>query len=198
MAEGSIYRDSWSDSLFYDDETRPKSLYTSYVDRFVAVDCGTDHPQVYGEFYDDGETLWLDREYWWDSHGEMRQKTNGEYADDLVEFMGENNACQVIIPPECASFRAELVLRGLWVTDADNEVEEGIKTVSSLMGMRKLRIHKDNCTNTYRDLLNYVWDPLAAKRGVEQPLKRADDGADMCRYACHTKIANWRLLGEAA
>ncbi len=196
MGEGSIYRDSWSDSLLYDDSTRPDSLYNAggYQDKWVAVDCGVDHPQVYLMFYDDGDSLWVDKEYFWDSKTEMKQKTDSEYAKDLEKFMGGgNNTCEVILPPECASFEAELVGRGIWVTDADNEVTEGIKTVASLMSARKLRIHK-SCVNLIKQLQNYRWDPSAAKRGVEQPLKQFDDSCDAARYGCKTKVPIWRLI----
>lgn len=195
MAEGSIYRDSWSDELIYDEPPITLKNAGGFVDRFVSVDCGVDHPQVYGEFWDDGKTLWMEKEYFWDSRKEMRQKTDGQYADDLMEFMGINNACQIIVPPEAASFRAELVLRGLWVTEANNEVEEGIKTVASAMSTRILRINR-RCKETLKGIELYAWDHKAAKRGVEQPLKENDDSVDCLRYALHTKIPKWRLVGQ--
>lgn len=196
MAEGSIYRDAWDDCLLYDDDDAHPGLYNQggHVDRWVSIDCGVDHPQVYLEFYDDGDTVWIRKEYFWDSQKEMRQKTDGQYADDLVEFMGRNNACQVIVPPECASFEAELKLRGLWVTEADNEVLEGIQTVSSMFAKRKIRIHKKNCPNLIRSIPIYVWDTKAALRGLEQPLKVKDDAPDCLRYGVHNKIPRWRLL----
>jgi len=43
----------------------------------------------------------------------------------LLEFMGKNNGCQVIVPPEALSFRQELNNRGMWVMNADNEVPPG-------------------------------------------------------------------------
>ena len=88
----------------------------------------------------------------------MRQKTDGQYADDLVQFMGRNNACRVIIPPECASFRAELSRRGFLVTEAENEVLPGIQSVAGLMANRKLRIHRAKCPNLVRSIPVYVWD----------------------------------------
>jgi PBSX family phage terminase large subunit len=196
MAEGSIYRDSWDDKEnTYTDKERPTALYNQggHVDRWVSVDVGTDHPQVYLEHWDDGDTIWVDKEYYWDSRKEMYQKTDGQYAEDLVEFMGHNNACEIILPPEAASFEAELRIRGLWVRQAENEVMEGIKTLSGLMAKRKIRYHKENCKNTIRDLINHCWDPKAAKRGIEQPLKQNDDGADCARYGVMGKVPLWRI-----
>ncbi len=195
MAEGSIYRDAWSDELLYDDSTTPLGLYApgGYVDRWVSVDCGVDHPQVYLEYHDDGETVWVSNEYRWDSRREMRQKTDGQYADDLVEFMGRNRSCQVILPPECASFKAELLLRGIWVTEAENEVLEGIQSVSGLMAKRKLRIHRERCASLVSKIQTYCWDQKAALRGVEQPLKQDDDDPDALRYGVHRKIPRFRF-----
>ena len=192
MAEGSIYRDAWDEYLLCDDADVPTGLFGSggFVDRWCSADCGVDHPQVYLEYWDDGTTIWILREYCWDSRKEMRQKTDSQYADDLQTFMGPN-ACQVIIPPEAASFKAELGTRGIWVTDANNEVLEGIQTVSGIMAKRKIRIHR-RCTGLIRGIETHAWDPQAAKRGKEQPLKQDDDFADCIRYGLHEKIPLWR------
>lgn len=202
MAEGGIWVDSWSEDLLYGDEDRPKTLFApgGFVDRWIAVDVGTTHPQVYGDFWDDGNTVWLDRRYWWDSLKEQKQKTNSEYADDLEEFMYGGNsrgqkkfdACQIIVPPEAASFAEELRRRGLWVTDADNDVKEGIEQVAMAFTRKKIRIHKQ-CKEVIRDCCAYSWDEKAAKRGEEKPLKMKDDGADMVRYGVKTKMPYWRL-----
>jgi len=230
VASGAIYRDAWSDELLYDDATRPKHLLVqgNYAERYVPVDYGTDHPQVYLDIFDDGKTLWVEREYIWDSHAStfdydddrwvprdshtqvtVRQKTDAQYADDLEAFLrarfdhntgrwvpGSKNQevdAQVILPPECASFEAELVQRGIWYTTADNAVEDGIRTVSSAMTRRLVRLHKDNCPLTIANVQNYQWDEKAAKRGVEQPLKKDDDPSDCLRYGVQTKLAPWRL-----
>lgn len=216
MAEGAIYTDAWGpkgdEELTYDDASTPLGLYNAggHVDEWVSVDCGVDHPQIYFKFFDDGDTIWVADQYTWDSRAEMRQKTDGQYADDLVKFMNteirqrpglpdelvevRNRSCQVIIPPECASFRAELSLRGIWVTEADNEVNEGIQTVAGLMSRRKIRFHRTRCKSGIAKLLTYVWDPKAALRGVEQPLKQDDDPPDCLRYGVHRKIPRWRFI----
>ena len=193
MAEGAIWRDSWDDALQYDEE--PGSLFNSggFVDHWISVDVGVDHCQVYLEFWDDGDVIWVTRRYCWDSKKEMRQKTNGEYADDLVEFMGPNG-CQIIVPPEAASFRLELLSRGLWVSDANNEVAPGIETVASIMSARKLRVHRTRCAGLVKGIETYAWDPKKSARGKEEPLKVDDDDADALRYGLHEKIPIWRYL----
>ena len=200
MAQGSIYKDAWSDSLVYDDDSRPVGLLApgGHVDRWVAVDCGVDHPQVYLEFYDDGDTIWIENEYYWDSKAQMQQKTDAQYADDIDKFMGTGNSCEIRVPPEAASFRAELVMRGFWATNAENEVSEGIQTVMALMSSRKLRIHK-RCQHTLEEIQTYHWDKQAAMRGIEQPDKKAgrDDAIDALRYGLHVKVPRWRFAKAA-
>ena len=211
VAEGAIYGSCWDDKLGYDGPCPLASpeQRDHIVEEFVSCDCGVGHPQVYLHIIDDGVTLWVDREYYWDSVETMHQKTDGQYADDLEDFMkGDNRAglpglacpnAQVIIPPECASFDAELTQRGIWHIDAENDVDNGIRTVSSMMATRRIRISRERCPKTIREIPVYSWDPKAALRGIDQPIKKKDDGVDALRYGVHTKIQPWRLaLGAAA
>lgn len=209
VAEGSIYRDSWSDreNVFANtarlsDDGRfkydkiPIGLKGTggHVDRWYAVDAGVDHPQVHGEFYDDGDVIWLTRTQRWDSRKEMRQKTDKEYSDDLKAFGALDY--QVIVPPEAASLKAQLIQDGFWVTDADNSVVEGIHTVSTLLSRRKLRINVDECHGIEKRIPVYAWDAKAAKRGEEAPLKIDDDDCDMLRYGVHGKVPAWRWAAQ--
>jgi PBSX family phage terminase large subunit len=218
--EGSIFKDVYSDALLYADEpwtmadgkpgtVTPRGLRDpgTIVERAIAVDCGVDHVQVYGDVIDDGTTLWFDREYWWDSRVTGRQKTNRQYADDLEEFTKKAPGAKVILPPECASFAEELTQKGMWHCDADNEVLDGIKNVATMMALRRIRFRRapegytydggnpfhEHCGETIKQLQTYVWDPKARLRGVEQPLKSKDDGPDMVRYKVKTDIPAWRI-----
>lgn len=207
VAEGSIYRDSWNEleNLFdgvierdgkqYKLPDEPIGLRAAggHVDHWFAVDAGVDHVQAHLEFFDDGDVIWVTREQRWDSRKEMKQKTDGQYVDDLIEFGATK--FQVIMPPEAASLKAEATQKGLWVTDADNEVTPGIHTMSTLLATRKLRISKRGAPELAKRIPNYAWDDKAAKRGVEQPLKVEDDDCDCCRYGVHGKIPQWRLSG---
>lgn len=207
VAEGSIYRDSFSeaDTLFdgeivIDGKTvqlQPEPIglraQGGYVDHWFAIDPGVDHVQSHLEFYDDGDVIWITREQRWDSRKEMRMKTDGQYVDDLIAFGAEKH--QIIVPPEAASIKAELINRGLWMTEAENSVKEGIHTVATMFQRRKLRISKRGCPELAKRVPNYAWDDNAAKRGVEQPLKIEDDDCDCMRYGVHGKIPQWRVTG---
>jgi PBSX family phage terminase large subunit len=196
MAEGGIYRDCWWNELKFKEAPLAITYPGARTDRWISVDYGTDHPQVYLEFCDDGTTIWVTREWCWDSKKEMWQLTDSQYADKLIEFMGPNRGCQIICPPETAHFKAELMSRGLWVTDADSAVKEGIKTVTAIMGRQMIRIH-ESCKGLIREIETYAWDQQAAKHGDEKPIKSNDDHVDCLRYGLHGKIPMWRIMGAS-
>jgi hypothetical protein len=207
VAEGSIYRDSWNErvNLFdgfierdgecFELDPEPVGLRAQggHEDHWFSIDPGVDHVQAHLEFFDDGDTIWVTREQRWDSRKEMRMKTDGQYVDDLIAFGAEKH--QVIVPPEAASMKAELSNRGLWVTEADNSVSEGIHTVSTLFARRKLRISLRGCPELAKRVPNYAWDEKAAKLGKEAPKKIEDDDCDALRYGVHGKIPPWRVTG---
>ena len=211
VAAGSIYKDAWDDALNtcamkarvevingQDCKIREQPIGLlgtgGHVDRYYAIDPGVDHPQVTLELYDDGHTVWVTREDVWDSRLTMRQRTDGQYADALETFMGSRNH-QVILPPEAASYKAELASRGFWVTDADNSVAEGIHTVSTMLQTRRLIINRDGCPRLCKSIPSYAWDDKAARAGDEAPKKVNDDEVDALRYGLHGKIPVWRVAG---
>lgn len=202
-AEGSIYRDVLTDDVLYTDAERPIGLKSrgGHVEHWVLVDYGTTNPCVFIDEYDDGHTLWWDREYYWDSRKQGRQKTDAEYANDLLQFFDECAGRKldprewpgVIVDPSAASFRAELVNRGIYVIDADNEVEDGIRMVSTMLNLKKLRINKDRCPNGVKEMQTYAWDEKRAEGGKEVPIKAHDHFPDAGRYGVKTRISPWRL-----
>ena len=193
MAEGSIYKDSWSDELLYDSKDEPPGLYNSRLMRYVAIDYGTTNPTVFLDIYDDGKLYWVTREYYWDSAVHMCQKTDAEYADDLVAFIGAGLRAKVIIDPSAASFKAEMTKRGIWHVDADNEVLEGIKKTSIVLNKRMVRIRRDKNEHGIKEMQTYAWDSNAAKRGEEKPLKMHDHWPDAFRYFVQTEVPQWRI-----
>lgn len=194
MAEGAIY-DMWDDDVvLFDDNTMPVGL-KSTSRRYITCDYGTTNPCVFLDIYDDGKIAWVVREYYYDSKKQGRQKTDSEYGDDMVEFVGEEYPNAFILDPSAASFKAELRKRGYRVIDADNSVNDGIRMVSTMLGRRLLRVHK-SCKKTRDEHLGYVWnDKKAEKKGKEEPLKENDHSCDALRYFVKTIIKPWRLAG---
>jgi len=207
VAEGAIYRDCWdevenqfsgvvtvnSKEVLLAEEPPGLRHTGGHVDHWFSVDPGVDHPQVHLEFFDDGDIVWCVREQVWDSRLERKQKTDGQYSKDLQDFGALGH--EVRVPPEAASLKAQLLLDGFWVVDADNAVTEGIHTVSTLLSRRKLRISKSGCPRLSKRIPTYAWNDKAAVRGVEEPLKKEDDEADAFRYGVHGKIPQWRVIG---
>lgn len=199
VAEGSIYKDSYHESLEYTDEERPAGLLQrgGYVERCVPVDYGTGNPTVFLDIIDDGDTYWVDNEYYYDSRDQEAtgnvQKTDAQYADDLQDFLTLHCPdAQSIVDPSAASFKVELEQKGIWHIDAENEVLDGIRTVATLLARKKIRINK-RCVKLIAELQTYAWDPRAAKLGEDKPLKKHDHAPDALRYFCHTKVPAWRI-----
>lgn len=201
VAEGAIYKDSWDERWLYDDSSRPVGLYGGggYQSHIISVDYGTHNPCVFLEYFDDGDVIWLDREYYWDSVKEMKQKTDGEYADDMEKFiresrvLGRNNPC-IVVDPSATSFKLELVKRGLWVVDGVNDVLDGIHRVSEVESTGHRRVRRD-LVEWKREKGLYSWDSEAAlKSGDEKPLKVNDHTQDADRYAIVHLFPEWRDL----
>ena len=202
VAEGLIYTMLTDDNL-YTDQERPVALKNTAM-KAITVDYGTTNPCVFLEVWDDGQTIWIEQEYRWDSRSEEArrsanpQRTDAQYADDMTEFMGmePQDQCMVVVDPSAASFITELRSRGLYVKPANNEVADGIRVVGSLLAKRNIRINKDKCKGLISEMQSYVWDDKAAERGEEKPVKQKDHGPDALRYYCYTVLPKWRIGSE--
>lgn len=196
VAEGAIYRDCYDPAVNdYDDDERPISLSNSggFVEMVIPCDYGTTNPCVFLHVIDDGSTYWVDNEYYWDSKETMQQKTDGQYATDLIKFRDQYApSAVVIVDPSAASFKAEMSLRGIWHIDADNNVEDGIRKTASLLAQRKIRIHK-RCKMLRLELQTYAWDEKSEQRGEDIPLKVHDHAPDALRYFVMTRVPDWRI-----
>jgi PBSX family phage terminase large subunit len=198
-AEGAIYKDAWDDKYLYEVGQQPIGLYGQggYTQHVISVDYGTSNPMVFLEYLDDGVRAWEEREYYWDSAKEMRQKTDGEYADDLDEFIAASRVLgqprpKIIVDPSAASFKVELQKRGHWVVDADNDVDAGIRRVCSVMSLDLLRVNVANA-NARRETGVYAWDKKKGEKGEDVPLKKDDHTQDARRYALMDLFPQWRL-----
>lgn len=189
MAEGLIYDMMDTTANTYRPQDAPvgfKSLST----RTITCDYGTTNPTVYLDVYDDGEKVRVHREYRWDSRQEHRQKTDEEYADAFMEFMGKD-PCAAIVDPAAASFITALRQRGVYVMEGNNDVLNGIRKCSTLLSHRDLLISTD-CEGLLDELGTYRWDDKAALMGVEKPIKQQDHGPDALRYYINS-LPDWRF-----
>ena len=197
VAEGLIYP-MFGESNMYDDASRPIALDATAV-RYIAVDYGTTNPWVFLDIRNDGQDIWVDGEWRWDSKSEQAQrlpvpnKTDSEYADAMREFMTEDpeKQCMIVVDPSAKSFITELRNRGFYVKEGDNDVLDGIRLVASLFTRNRLHIHS-RCEGLIKELHSYVWDEKAGERGEEKPVKMLDHGPDGLRYAIYTLLPEWR------
>ena len=188
-----------SEGLIYDMFDPTENVYRDNIpslpyscQRYIACDYGTTNPTRFLDIYDNGEVVRVDREYDWDSRKERRQKTDQEYADDFMEFMGDVPAT-VLVDPSAASFIVALRQRGVYVREADNDVLDGIRRVAVLLKRRELLIN-ERCSRLLDEMGTYMWDDKAAQRGEEKPVKQNDHSADCVRYFCNY-LPDWRFEG---
>ena len=196
IAEGAIY-DMFDNKNIYEEENI-ETLDTRFFNRYIAIDYGTTNPCVFLEILDNGQITYIHREYYWDSKRQMRQKTDEEYVDDLQRFIDNqkyNNLSQpeILIDPSAESFSVAIKKRGIFVTEAENEVENGIRRVGTLLGNKTLLINS-KCINTIQEMQGYAWnDKKATEHGVEEPIKQHDHTCDAIRYFVNTRIQSWRV-----
>lgn len=188
MAEGIIYD-------MFSEERHVKSVleYARLLidgGRYVSIDYGTQNATVFLLWNKGRDGKWYCiREYYYSGRDKGVQKTDAEYTDDLIKFLDGTPIKAVIVDPSAASFIAELNKRGFTVIQADNAVEDGIRLVATLLNTEKIAFSQ-SCRNTIMEFASYIWDPKAAERGEDKPIKQHDHAMDAVRYFCYTILNN--------
>lgn len=131
----------------------------------------------------------IEAEYYWDSALKGRAKTDSELVRDIKDFIGYKNVSAIYIDPAAASLKIEMRNNDLPVLDANNDVILGIKIVNKFISGKNIVIHK-GCRTLREHLQSYAWDPKAADRGEDKPIKKDDHICDALRYACCTAFPN--------
>ncbi|MFD7884082.1 PBSX family phage terminase large subunit [Streptomyces bauhiniae] len=172
----------------------------------VGLDYGTINPfaaLLLGVGTDD--RLYVASEYRHDSRAERRQLTDAQYSVAVREWLGtyrhrggEGVQPQwIFVDPSAASFMTQLWSDGVQgVAKADNEVKDGIRSVSVAFGSNLLHVHR-SCAGLLSELPSYAWDEKAAAAGDDKPLKVDDHSVDALRYALHSSAHEWRHLARA-
>lgn len=192
LAEGAVYD-------FFDKNTHVVSAPPTYAKSYyLGVDYGTSNSfaaVLLGYNDDHKPTLWIEKEYYWDSKAMGYQKTDAEYGLDLQrEFQGYPIKL-VYLDPSAASFQVELRRLKMPVKQANNDVIDGIRCVSTLLSQGNLVICK-SCINLIKEIQGYVWDDNAVKRGEDKPLKQRDHAIDAMRYVIYSHFGNKTSLKE--
>ncbi len=138
-----------------------------------------------GQSHQTGKKLWVEKEYYWDSKVQGRQKLNSELAEDVYEMLEPYTLRGIYIDPSASSMKAELRRRNMHVIDADNDVFNGIEKMCNEMKIGNLVVLRE-CKNLIKEIQNYVWDTKKSKMGEDEPVKKGDHAIDALRYAIYT------------
>jgi PBSX family phage terminase large subunit len=205
LAEGSVY-DMW------DEKTHViKDLPPSFDWYYTAIDYGTANAPAFlynGVTVDKitGDKVTCIKEYYHDGHT-SKQKTDMDLYYDLHAFLRGIPNRWIILDPSALSLKTQLrknercrdcggagcptcdnkgTLSAFdGIKDADNDVLNGIRTLSSFLQNGRYRVH-ESCKNHRREFGGYRWNPKAQLEGEDVPKKVDDHTMDTARYGVHT------------
>lgn len=153
---------------------------------YVSCDYGTQNATVFKLWVKGTDRIWYSlREYYYSGREQNRQKTDAQYVDDMKAFLGETVPRAVIVDPSAASFIEALRQAGYPVMKADNDVLDGIRFMAEQLTLEKIK-YVDSCVHTIDEFSLYSWDPKAADRGEDAPIKDNDHCMDADRYFINT------------
>lgn len=193
VAEGAIYD-------FFDEKKhviQPKDYPDAqYYD--ISIDYGTTNPccfVAYGNNFLTKPKIWSEREYFWDPAVKKKQKTDGEFSADFIQFIRPytGKIRHIYCDPSAESFQLQLKKDlsrnniGALVYDADNEVLDGIRTVARMLSEGEYMIGAA-CKECINEKYAYAWDPKKQDKGEDAPIKKHDHCSDNERYVLYTKF----------
>lgn len=188
MAEGAIY-----DML--DDQRHLVDELPELIQTWDCIDYGTTNPFVALALSlgVDG-CLYFHDEWRWDSAKRGRQRTDAEYSAAIGDWHRrlEREPRWIYLDPSAASFSLQLRRDGVrGVIPADNAVVDGIREMATLFGLKRLKFHASTTAEAWAEFVGYVWDPKAAARGDDAPLKVNDHAPDAGRYGIRSLHTVW-------
>lgn len=181
-----------AEGLIYDafEEARHvlKQPVETHGEYYVSCDYGTQNATVFLLWQQEKNSdRWIClKEYYYSGRDNMRQKTVGEYVDDLIVWLDGIMPYRIIIDPSATPLKAELRKRGYQTRDADNDVKDGIADVSSMLKNDRIAFDA-SCKKTLEEFGAYMWDPKATDRGEDAPIKEHDHAMDAIRYFVRTQ-----------
>lgn len=196
-AEGAIYD-------FFDEEEHTIVSWPDAQYHVVGVDYGTANPfcaGIFGVNHNTKPKIWCEAEYYYDGKKYQRQKTDGEYSDDLKEFLKNHlgkywrtKISKIYLDPSAESFEAQLLRDGFaGVTHADNSVIDGIRNKARMLKNGEYKVSA-SCKNYIDEFFSYVWDDKAQARGEDKPKKDNDHCQDMGRYVIQSEFGNMNTV----
>ena len=184
LSEGVIY------DMFDKSKHIVPTVNRKYSQKVVSIDYGTLNPTAFGMFGKDYSGQWYKvKEYHYSGRETNKQKTDSEFADDLIEFVDGEMETTIIVDPSAASFITELRKRGFKnVRKAKNDVLDGIRKVGTAL-KKGLILFNDCNKKTFEEFESYIWDEKASLNGEDKPVKEHDHHLDNLRYFCSTILS---------
>lgn len=205
-----------ADGLIYDGFSLDRHVVDelpTIVEWLVALDPGsaTTHAAVLLGLGDD-DRIYVTAEWQWKAKDRQRSLTDVEVAQHLAGWLdGLEQQWDRRIPVWSTVVDSEdrSMVSQLWadtgeqgrfpgrfgtVAGADKgqgSVVSGIRTVASLLAIDRLRVH-ESCSGLVGEMQTYSWDPKAAERGEDKPIKANDHLVDAGRYGIRRARSWWR------
>lgn len=188
-AEGRIY-DMFEPSKHMIDTRKyilESKFHPNSIKWYVGCDYGTSTVMSWGLYarLPNGVTL-KTKEYYYDARKEKVQKTDGEFLEAFRKWLNGLIPEVVYCDPSAASWKVLLMRSGYRVLNADNDVINGIRHVSTCLSSGTYFMDY-TCKNTEMEYGSYVWNPDAQKLGVDKPVKEHDHTCDTDRYVLYTQ-----------
>lgn len=175
-------------------------------DWYISIDYGSRNPFSAGLWGYDGlaDIYYRYKEYYYSGRDEGIILTDGQYADAIDElslyiskvydpYINSYKKPEIVIDPSAVSMAQELRNREYHVIQANNAVEDGIRTVAHFLIEEKIVISSE-CKDAIREFGMYRYDnKILTKDAV---IKENDHAMDDIRYFVYT-IANKDRMYEA-
>ena len=173
LAEGIVY-DNFTDECIVDE------LPENFDEIYVGVDHGVTHPATFIMIGVKDREVYVIKEFC------QSNRTNSELADEFINFIDGYAVDGITVDSAAASLILEFNKRGIYTTDCNKEVVDGITLVTQLIGENRLFVHK-SCKNLIKEFYTYSWDDKKSiSQGKDVVIKLNDDCCDALRYACKT------------
>ena len=178
QAEGRVYD-------FFEPEMAKPVPGGEFSKWYVSCDYGTVNPTSMGLWGQQNGVWYRVKEFYFNSRKELRQMTDGEYAEALRELAGSRNVTAVIVDPSAASFIELLRQKGWRVQKAKNDVISGIRATADRLKSGEIVIC-EGCEDCLREMEEYVWD---LREGHPDRVRKEHDHAmDDMRYFVSTVL----------
>lgn len=128
------------------------------------------------------------KEFIWDAVEKGKQKTDGEFSQDMKEWLGPIRPSSIIVDPSCNSLQVQLRKDGFEnVIDADNSIIDGIRKQSTMLKNGEYVLCREGCRRTIQDYSGYIWDKKKQLSGEDVPeAGPAEHTKDTERYGLYT------------